>query len=91
MNKAIIITIAALVALSAILAACLIAAVKDKKKLKAEIKRLNEMFVFIEKEKKIHEESKKEADKKISDLHIGDSVHNALEELQKRRGSRSAG
>jgi hypothetical protein len=91
MNKTVIIIIAALFTLTVILGFCLYVAICDKKKLKAEIERLNEMFVFIEKEKKIHEESKKEADKKISDLHIGDSVHNALEELQKRRGSRSAG
>lgn len=91
MSKTVIIIIAALFTLTVILGFCLYVAICDKKKLKAEIERLNEMFVFIEKEKKIHEESKKEADKKISDLHIGDSVHNALEELQKRRGSRPAG
>ncbi|MBP5444059.1 MAG: hypothetical protein J6Y60_12555 [Treponema sp.] len=90
MNKAIIITIAALVALSAILAACLIAAIKDKKKLKAEIKRLEEMFVFAGKEREIHEEERKKAEGKIGDLHIGNSVANAMAELQKRRGSPAA-
>lgn len=87
MNKAIFITIAALVALSAILTACLIAAIKDKKKLKAEIERLERMFVFANKEKEIHDEKKQEAEKKVGDLHIGDSVSNAMAELRKRRST----
>lgn len=87
MTKGIIIALGVLTALVVILAGCLVAALADKKKLKAEIKRLEDMFVFVDKERIIHKEVKDESDKKISDLHDGDSVANALAELSKRKGT----
>ena len=91
MNKTIIIIIAALFTLTVILGFCLYVAICDKKKLKAEIERLERMFVFANKEKEIHDEKKQEAEKKVGDLHIGDSVSNSMAELRKRRSTTPAG
>ena len=90
MNQTVLIVLGVLVALVVILGGCLIASIKDKKKLEAEIKRLNDMFVFIEKEREIHKESKDNAENKIADLHDGDSVRNAIAELSKRKGASAA-
>ena len=90
MNQTGLIVLGVLVALVVILGGCLIASIKDKKKLEAEIKRLNDMFVFIEREREIHKEKKDNAENKIADLHDGDSVHNALAELSKRKGTSAA-
>lgn len=90
MSRAVLIGAAAALSLVAILVGLVISLYRDKKKLKAEVKRLEEMFVFAGKEREIHEESRKEAEKKICDLHIGSSVSNAMAELQKRRGSPAA-
>ena len=90
MSQTVLIILGALVALVVILGGCLIASIRDKKKLEAEIKRLEQMFVFIEKEQQIHKENKDNAENKIADLHDGDSVHNALAELSKRKGSSAA-
>lgn len=90
MSQTVLIILGALAALVVILGGCLIASIRDKKKLEAEIKRLEQMFVFIEKEQQIHKESKDNAENKIADLHDGDSVHNAIAELSKRKGASAA-
>ena len=87
MTKAIFIIIAVLAGLAVILGICLWAAMSDRKKLKAEIERLERMFVFANKEKEIHDAKKQEAEKKVGDLHIGNSVSNAMAELRKRRST----
>ena len=58
---------------------------------RTEIERLERMFVFANKEKEIHDEKKQEAEKKVGDLHIGDSVSNAMAELRKRRSTTPSG
>ena len=90
MSRAVLIGAAAALVLVAILVGLVISLYRDKKKLKSEIKRLEEMFVFAGKEREIHEEERKKTEGKIGDLHIGDSVANAMAELQKRRSSPSA-
>ena len=90
MSRTVIIIIAALFTLAVILGFCLYVAVRDKKKLKAEIERLERMFVFANKEREIHDEKKQEAERKVGDLHTGDSVANAMAELRKRRGTTPA-